>query len=137
MPDSSDLALVHVDFNDMDAEGRFFVLGDDVCGELRLNSNVTLYDAEGNSAQGTVVELRADQAAVVAMTAGSWRRGPTIPVPETASFEQLVSNLLASSLLTRGARTWNYYLTMTSEIVGQSASPSALPQSEGAVRSSL
>lgn len=134
MPDSGELVRVHVDFNDMDTTGRFFVLQDDASGELLPNSQVTLHDAEGNSAQGRVVELQ-DQAAVVAMTPGSWQHGPVVPTRMTASFEELVAKLITPSIL---AGSWQCQLTMTpSEMVGQSALTYASPQLEGAVPSSL
>lgn len=136
MPNSDELVRVHVDFNDMETTGQFFVLRGDANGELTLDSQVALYDAEGNSAQGTVIELVEGQSAVVAMTPGSWQRAPLVPVPPATSFAGLVA--WAASLGRVGTRTWQPQLTMTrSEMVGCSASTYASPQFEGAVPSSL
>jgi hypothetical protein len=134
MPTSLELVRVHVDFNDMDVQGRFFVLLDDASGELHLNTQVTLYDAEGNRAEGTVVELRGDQAAIVEIVAGSWRHAPAPPL----SFDELASSLLVTSLRLSSTFTERCRVQRThSGTVGESASPSTHPQTDGAVLSSL
>ncbi len=81
----------HVDFNEMDERGWFFVLPDDVAGELSLHGEVSLYDAEGNLAVGTVVELLDEHQAMIAMLAGSWLRyGTQLP---GSTIEDQVSRL--------------------------------------------
>lgn len=86
MPDSRDHVHVHVDFNDVDMDGRFFVLPEDATGSLALNMPVVLQDAEGNNAQATVVEVMTGGRAMLAMVAGSWRSGEIAAPSFNASF---------------------------------------------------
>jgi hypothetical protein len=147
MANPNDPVRVHVDFNDLGADGRFFVLPDDAAARLVLNSEVRLYDAEGNEARGTVVELP-DGGAVVAMIPGTWHPN-TAPQPVAqGNVAQQVCALVASTLKARHPGAW-YQLTAVPAgtlgitappsvgVFGMTASASALPRSEGAVLSSL
>src|SRR6266542_1635364 len=96
-----DRPRVHVDFNDMDQEGRFFVLPDDVeDGALGPGSAVMLVDEEGNSALGRVAELMERGRAIIAMTAGSWRSdAAAVPIAaESGSLQEQVAQLLGASV---------------------------------------
>jgi hypothetical protein len=141
MPDS-DRPRVHVDFNEMDPQGRFFVLPEDVeDGALGLRSAVVLVDEEGNSARGQVTELMEQGRAIVAMLAGSWQSdAPSVPVPQDSrSFQELVTGLLAASVQRkRSAPDWYRLSVIPSNIVTATATPpSGLPEPRGAVPSTL
>src|SRR5260370_769178 len=141
MPDSEGLAHVHVDFNEMDLDGRFFVLPEDAGGRLPLNAQVILEDAEGNSARGTVVELMGQGRAMIAMLAGTWHRREAVAVSpaEHRTFQDQISGLLAPYLRGAASLTGLYRLSeVPSSVAAQTAAPSSgLPQSQGAVLSSL
>jgi len=139
MPDSDDRVRVHVDFNDMDSQGRFYVLPEDISGELALHSQVTLYDAEGNSAQGVVAELLTGHKAMIAMIPGSWERRWVAASSEARTIQDQVMSLLAPYLRISRPLSGQYQLTViSSSIAPRTATPpSALPQPEGAVLSSL
>ena len=139
----SDRPRVHVDFNDLDTDGRFFVLPDDVeGGVLGLRSEVVLVDEEGNSALGHVAELRERGRAIIVMAAGTWRSHeasvPMRPTP-TRNIQQQVAQLLESSVQRfRSAAGW-YGLSQASSgvITATAAPPSGRPEPRGAVPSSL
>ena len=67
---------LHVDFNDLDEQGCVRVFRREAPG-LAIGDDVVLYDADGNTAQGTVLGWsgRDDVLAVAQMRAGSWRDG--------------------------------------------------------------
>ncbi len=141
MTSPSDLVRVHVDFNDMDMDGRFYVLPDDVVGQLKLQSHVMLHDAEGNSARGTVIELMGQGRAMIEMITGSWHRGE-VPTPAAAAraVQDQVLGLLASYLPSPGSLSglFRWSGTVSSGFVPQTAAlPSGRPQPQGAVLSSL
>jgi len=145
---SNDLVEVHVDFNDMDTDGRFFVLPDDATAKLVLNSEVSLYDAEGNGARGSVVELH-ESGAMVAMIAGSWQPQPVAQPTAQGSMAQQVCALVASAVKARLPKAPWYQLQLIPAgslgitappsvgVFGMTALSSARPRSEGAVLSSL
>jgi hypothetical protein len=140
MPDSQGRVHVHVDFNDMDLDGRFFVLPEDAGGLLSLHSQVLLQDAEGNSALGTVVELMDRGRAIIAMTAGSWRgrAAAASAGSEARTVQEQVSHLLASYMPKAAALTSYRLSAVRSGGAVETAAPSSgLPQPRGAVLSSL
>lgn len=91
-PEMQGPAKVCVDFNDMDLDGRFVVSPQDSDRLVALGMSVLLWDAEGNTARGRVVNLRQRGRAVVEMLPGTWQRAtvenlsaPTRPMTETAA----------------------------------------------------
>ena len=98
MPDLEGPARVHVDFNDMDPEGMFVVLPQDTDRLVALGAHVLLWDADGNTAHGRVVDLRQHGRAVVEMVTGTWRRAPVENVSAPTIDDQL-KDLLAPYLL--------------------------------------
>jgi hypothetical protein len=138
MPDT-ERPHVHVDFNDMDPEGRFFVLPEDVeGGVLGLRSAVVLVDEEGNRALGHVAELMERGQAIVAMTAGSWQ-SEVAAVQEPRSVQDQVSRLLGTPIgRIRSATDWYRLSVVPSNVVVATAVPSSgLPEPRGAVPSTL
>jgi len=138
MPGSFDKVHAHVDFNEMEADGRFFVLPDDVSGSLALSLPVVLRDAEGNSANGVVVELLDGGRAMLAMIAGSWRAHDALAAASfSQGFQDQVASLTAS--LAQNLAGPLYRLSaVPSGVAGLIADrTSVVAQPRGAVASSL
>jgi len=138
MPGSYGQVHAHVDFNEMEADGRFFVLPDDVSGSLALRLPVVLRDAEGNSASGIVVELLDGGRAMLAMIAGSWRAHDAIAASSfSQGFQDQVASLTASFAQNLAAPLYKLSAA-TSGVAGLIADrTSVVAQPRGAVASSL
>lgn len=137
----SDRPRVHVDFNDMDQQGRFFVLPEDIeDGTLGLGSNVVLVDEEGNSALGHVAELMERGQALIAMAAGSWRSDAAVAVTVgPRSLQEQVAQLLDASVSrARSVIGWYKLSTVPSGIATATATPpTGRPEPRSAVPSTL
>lgn len=148
MTDPREPVQVHVDFNDMDAEGRFFVLPEDATGELALDSEISLFDAEGNCARGIVVDLT-ESGAMVATIAGSWRPCAVASAIAADEVRQLADVILASVEKARQHLTAWYSVSATplgalgiaatpsASVFSMAATASAHPRPKGAVASTL
>lgn len=137
----SDRLRVHVDFNDMDQEGRFFVLPEDVeDGTLDPGSAVVLVDEEGNNALGHVAELMERGQALVAMTAGSWRSDAAVALTaESRGLQEQIAQLLGGSVsCMRSVAGWYKLSTVPSGVAAATATPpTGRPELRSAVPSTL
>jgi hypothetical protein len=77
------LPRVHVDFNDLDTDGQLYARLADSDVPLQADSQVILWDGEGNYADGRVVAMTERGDAVLAMVPDSWREDET---PEPSGF---------------------------------------------------
>ncbi len=137
MRDPQRRARVHVDFNDMDPDGMFLVLPQDADQLVALGSSVLLWDAEGNTAHGRVVDLRQRGRAVIEMLAGTWRRAPVENLPAPTIDEQL--KVLLALYQARSVAHGNWFAlrratssamaTGTAPSSGFAARPGAVPSS--------
>lgn len=140
MPDFPQMARVNVDFNDMDQDGRLFVLPEDAEHPLWQHALVVLGDAEGNHARGRVVEIRDGGRAVIEMIAGSWLSREAASATELfLSPQDQVAILMAPYVWNPGSfGGWYRFSEGPSGVAAVAASPaSALSQPRGAVPSSL
>jgi hypothetical protein len=71
------LPRVHVDFNDLGMDGQLYARPADSDRLLQADSQVILWDGEGNCADGRVVAITERGDAVLAMVPGSWRQDET------------------------------------------------------------
>jgi hypothetical protein len=76
MPQVPGLARVLVDFNDLDDAGQLYTLPEDASRPLGPAVRVILWDGEGNTALGQVVEITEHGRAIIDMTPGTWSREP-------------------------------------------------------------
>jgi hypothetical protein len=137
MPDFMDEVRVHVDFNDVDVDGRFFALPEDAERPLVLGLPVALWDAEGNSARGRVVEVGQQGRAFVEMIAGTWQSAEAAADRERLTFEEL-SDLAARYAPRLAASGEPFKLHRASSgAVAQAVGPLPPSQSQGAVLSSV
>ena len=131
MPELQQPARVHVDFNDMDPQGMFVVLPQDADRLVALGSQVLLWDTEGNTAHGRVVDLRQRGRAVVEMLAGTWRRAPVEGLAAPTIDEQLEA-LLAPLLSSPAAReSWFAHPVRPSEVAAGTAASSGVATRRG------
>jgi hypothetical protein len=141
MPD----ARIHVDFNDIEDDSlTALVRHADDPSALAPGVRVTLWDEEGNTAEGRVIELGERGVVRIALISGTWRSRLTPQQgPEPATVEDLMRALFESYATRVNSVQGFYRLSQVPSHVASATAPTtsrwlpALPQPRTAVPSSL
>lgn len=93
------LPRVYVDFNDLGTDGRLYARLEDSDRPLEADSQVILWDGEGNYADGQVVAVAERGDAELAMVPGSWRQDGTAEPSGFWHVDALLADLASSRVL--------------------------------------